>query len=79
MLRRNDPDSCHVVSGDHSIYDIRGRLELVRIAVSLCHTLAIQQTQMPSNAVPLASVLKFSSGAKITVMEDYAVQSNTRQ
>ena len=53
MLRRNDPDSCHVGSGDHSIYDIRGRLELVSMAVSLCHILAIQQTQMPSDAVPL--------------------------
>ncbi|DBA81812.1 TPA: hypothetical protein ACH3X1_007537 [Trebouxia sp. C0004] len=74
MLRRDDPDSCHVVSGDHSIYDMRGRLELVRIAILLYRILAIQQTQLPSDAVPLASVLEFSSGTKITVMEDYVIK-----
>ena len=74
MLRRDDPDSCHVLSGDHSIYDMRGRLELVRIAILLYRILAIQQTQLPSDAVPLASVLEFSSGTKITVMEDYVIK-----
>ena len=74
MLRRDDPDSCHVLSGDHSIYDTRGRLELVRIAILLYRILAIQQTQLPSNAVPLASVLEFSSGTKIIVMEDYVIK-----
>ena len=74
MLRRDDPDSCHVLSGDHSIYDMRGRLQLVRIAILLYRILAIQQTQLPSDAVPLASVLEFSSGTKITVMEDYVIK-----
>ena len=74
MLRHDDPDSCHVLSGDHSIYDMRGRLELVRIAVLLYRFLAVQQTQLPSNAVPLASVLKFPSGTQITVMEDYVIK-----
>ena len=55
MQRRDDPDSCHVLSGDHSIYDFRGRLELLRIAVLLYRILAIQQTQLPSDAVPLGS------------------------
>ena len=71
MLRRDDPDSCCVLSGDHSIYDMRGRLQLVRIAIRI---LAVQQTQLPSDAVPLASVLEFSSGTKITVMEDYVIK-----
>ena len=74
MLRRDEPDSCQVLSGDHSIYDMRGRLELVRIAILLYRILAIQQTQLPSNAVPLASVLEFASGTKITVMEDYVIK-----
>ena len=74
MLRCDDPDSCHVLSGDHSIYDMRGRLELVRIAILLYRILAIQQIQLPSDAVPLASVLEFSSGTKITVMEDYVIK-----
>ncbi|KAL3135587.1 hypothetical protein ABBQ38_006067 [Trebouxia sp. C0009 RCD-2024] len=74
MLRRDDPDSCHVLSGDHSIYDMRGRLHLVRIAILLYRILAIQQTKLPSDAVPLASVLEFSSGTKITVMEDYVIK-----
>ena len=51
MLHRDDPDSCQVLSGDHSIYDIKGRLELLRIAVLLYRILAIQQTQLPSDAV----------------------------
>ena len=71
MLRRDDPDSCHVLSGDHSIYGMRGRLELVRIAVLLYRILAVQ---LPSNAVPLASVLEFPSGTQITVMEDYVIK-----
>ena len=74
MLRRDEPDSCQVLSGDHSIYDMRGRLELVRIAILLYRILAIQQTQLPSDAVPLASVLEFPSGTKITVMEDYVIK-----
>ena len=75
MLRRDDPDSCCVLSGDHSIYDMRGRLQLVRIAILLYRILAVQQTQLPSDAVPPASVLEFSSGTKITVMmEDYAIK-----
>ena len=74
MLCRDDPDSCHVLSGDHSIYDTRGRLQLVRIAILLYRILAIQQTQLPSDAVPLASVLEFSSGTKITVMEEYVIK-----
>ena len=49
-------------------------VELVRIAVLLYRILAIQQTQLPSNAVPVASVLEFSSGTKITVMEDYVIK-----
>ena len=70
MLRCDDPDSCHVRSSDHSIYDMRGRLELVRIAI-LLHCI---QSQLPSDAVPLASVLEFSSGTKITVIEDYLIK-----
>lgn len=52
MLRCDDPDSCLVLSGDHNICLMRGRLQLLRIAVLLCRILAIQQTQMPSDAVP---------------------------
>ena len=73
MLRRDEPDSCQVLSGDHSIYGMRGRLELVRIAILVYRILAIQQTQLPSDPVPLASVLEFPSGTKITVMEDYVI------
>ena len=69
MLRRDDPDSCQVLSGNHSIYDIRGRLELLRIAVLLYRILAIQQTQLPSDAVPLGSQRVFSSGTTIIVMK----------
>lgn len=36
MLRRDYPDSCLVLSGDHNIYTTKGRLELLRIAVLLC-------------------------------------------
>ncbi|DBA89496.1 TPA: hypothetical protein ACH3X1_004119 [Trebouxia sp. C0004] len=64
MLRRDDPDSCHVLSGDHSIYDMRGRLELVRIAILLYRILDILQIQLSIDAVPLASVLEFSSGTR---------------
>ena len=71
MLRRDDPDSCVVLSGEHNIYPMRGRLQLVRIAVLLYRILAIQQTQLPSDAVPLGSELEFTSGTTITVMEDY--------
>ena len=74
MLHRDDPDSCDVLSGDHSIYDMKGRLDLIRIAILLYRILAIQQTQLPSNVVPLASVIEFSSGTKITVMEDYVIK-----
>ena len=44
--------ACLVLSGDHNICLMRGRLQLLRIAVLLCRILAIQQTQMPSDAVP---------------------------
>ena len=74
MLRRDDADSCQVLSGDHSIYDIRGRIQLLRIAVLLYRILAIQQTQLPSDAVPLGSQRVFSSGTTITVMEDYIIK-----
>ncbi|KAL3145836.1 hypothetical protein ABBQ38_015209 [Trebouxia sp. C0009 RCD-2024] len=59
---------------DHNIYDIRGRIELLRIAVLLYRILAIQQMQLPSDAVPLGSQRVFSSGATITVMEDYIIK-----
>ena len=62
MLLRDDPSSCHVLSGDHNIYDMRGRFQLIRIAVLLYRILTIQQTQLPSNAVPLGSEIQFSSG-----------------
>jgi len=74
MLRHDDPDSCQMLSGDHSIYDVRGRLELLRIAVLLYRILTIQQTQLPSNAVPLGSQQEFPSGTTITVMEDYVIK-----
>ena len=74
MIRRDDPDSCQVLSGDHSIYDIRGRLELLRIAVLLYRILAIQQMLLPSDAVPLGSQRVFSSGTTNTVMEDYVIK-----
>ena len=74
MLRRDDADSCQVLSGDHSIYDIRGRLKLLRIAVLLYRILAIQQTQLPVDAVPLGSQRVFPSGTTITVMEDYVIK-----
>ena len=71
MLHRHDIDSCQLLSGDHSIYDIRGRIELLRIAVLLYCILAIQQMQLPSDVVPLGSQRVFSSGTTITVVEDY--------
>ena len=74
MLRRDDPNSCCVLSGDHNIFTIRGRLELLRIAVLLYRILTIQQTQLPSDAVPLGSQLRFTSGTTITVMEDYVIK-----
>ncbi len=74
MLRRDDPDSCIGLSGDHNIYATRGRLELLRIAVLLYRILAIQQTQLPSDAVPLGSELEFTSGTTITFMEDYVIK-----
>ncbi|KAL3155882.1 hypothetical protein ABBQ32_012882 [Trebouxia sp. C0010 RCD-2024] len=74
MLRRDDPDSCLVLSGDHNIYVMRGRLQLLRIAVLLYRILAIQQTQLPRDAVPLGSELEFPSGTTITVMEDYIMK-----
>ncbi|KAL3154317.1 hypothetical protein ABBQ32_013801 [Trebouxia sp. C0010 RCD-2024] len=74
MLRRDDPDSCLVLSGDHNIYAMRGRLQLLRIAVLLYRILAIQQTQLPRDAVPLGSELEFPSGTTITVMEDYIIK-----
>ena len=74
MLRRDAPDSCCVLSDDHNIYTVRGRLELLRVAVLLYRILAIQQTQLPDDAVPLGSELEFSSGTTITVMEDYIIK-----
>ena len=74
MLRRDDPHSCFVLSGDHNIYDIRGRLQLLRVAVLLYRILVVQQTQLPSDAVPLGSQLEFTSGTTITVMEDYVIK-----
>ncbi len=74
MLRRDAPDSCFVLSCDHNIYEIRGRLQLLRIAVLLYRILAIQQTQLPIDAVPLGSQLEFTSGTTITVMEDYVIK-----
>ena len=74
MLRRDDADSCQVLSGNHSTNDIRGRIELLRIAVLLYRILAIQQTQLPSDAVPLGSQRVFSSGTTITVLEDYVIK-----
>ncbi len=40
----------------------------------LYRILAIQQTQLPSDAVPLGSQLQFTSGSTITVMEDYVIK-----
>ena len=74
MLLRDDPSSCHVLSGDHNIYHMRGRLQLVRIAVLLYRILNIQQTQLPSDVVPLGSEIQPSSGTQITAMEDYVVK-----
>ena len=74
MLLRDDPNSCHVLSGDHNIYDMRGRLQLIRVAVLLYRILTIQQTQLPGDAVPLGSQIQLSSGTQITVMEDYVVK-----
>ena len=44
MLRRDDPNSCLVLSGNHNIHTISGRLQLLRIAVLLYCILTIQQT-----------------------------------
>ena len=74
MLRRDGPNSCIVLSGDHNIYTIRGRLQLLRIAVLLYRIITIQQTQLPSDAVPLGSQLRFTSGTTITIMEDYVIK-----
>ena len=74
MLRCDDPDSCVVLSGDHNIYPTRGRLQLLCIAVLLYRILAIQQTQLPDDAVPLCGVLEFTSGTTTTVMEDSIVK-----
>ena len=74
MLLRDDPDSCFLRSGDHSIYDIRGKLQLLRVAVLLYRILAIQQTQLPSDAVPLGSQLQFTSGATVNIMEEYTIK-----
>ena len=74
MLRCDAPDSCITLSGDHNIYAIRGRLKLLRIAVLLYRILTIQQTQLPSDAVPLGSELEFSGGTTITIMEDYIIK-----
>lgn len=74
MLHRDDPHSCHVVSGDHNMYETRGRLALLRIAVLLYRILSIQQTQLPSGAVLLGSELKFSSGTTITVTGDHVMK-----
>ena len=69
MLHRGDPDSCVFLSGDHNIYPVRGGLQLLRIAVLLYRINAIQQNQLPSDAVPLGSDLEFPSTTTITVME----------
>ena len=58
MLRRDNPDSCLVLNGNHKTYAMRGRLQLLRIAVLWCDILAIQQTQVLSDAVPLGSELE---------------------
>ena len=73
MLHCDDPESCNVLSGDH-IYAIRGRLQLLRVAVLLNHVLVIQQIQLPSDAVPLVRQLKFTLDATITIFEDYDIQ-----
>lgn len=65
MLRCDDPDSCYVLSGDQSICYLRGRLELIRHAILLHRILAVKHTQLPSDAVSLPSVLKFSSGTTL--------------
>ena len=59
MLHRDDPDSCQVLSGDHNIYTTRGRLQILLISVLLYRILTIQQTQMPTGAVPLGSEMHF--------------------
>ena len=74
ILCRDDPDSCCVLSGDHNSYEIRGRLQLLCAAVLLYCILAIQQTQLPVDAVPLGSQLEFTSGTTITVMEDCVIK-----
>ena len=51
------------------VYPMRGRLQLLQIAVLLYCNLAIQQTQLPSDAVPVGSELEFTSSTEITVME----------
>ena len=74
MLPCDDADSCQALSGDHSIHDIRGRIELLCIAILVYCILVIQQTQLPSDALPLGSQQVFSSGTTITVMEDYVIK-----
>ena len=77
MLHRHDPDSCVVLGGNHSIYPMK-ELQLLRImiAVLLYRILAIQQTQLPSNAVPLGCEREFTFGTTITVimMEDSVIK-----
>lgn len=67
MLRRDDPDTCTVVSGDHDIYSTRGRLQLLRLAVLPYRTLAIQHARVPSDAAPLGRQLEFAWGRTITI------------
>ena len=49
-------------------------LSSLRIAVLLYRILAIQQTQLPSDAVQLGSQRVFSSGTTIAIMEDYVIK-----
>ena len=75
MLRLDDPNSA-VLLAVLFIYMMRGRLQLLCIAVLLYRILATQQTQLPSDAVPLGSELEFSSSTTVTVMEDSIIPSS---
>ena len=72
ILRCDDPDSCVVLSGDCNIYPMKADFSFY--ALLSCGIAAIQQTQVPSDAMPLGSELEFTSGTTITVMEDSVVK-----
>ena len=74
MLRRDDPNSCVVLSADHTIYTTRRKLQLLCIAVLLYRILAIQQTQLPDDAVQLGDELEFTSSTTSTDIEGSVIK-----